>query len=110
MQEIILTIIRALGVVLGYAALYLVKAYFVPWLRDKQLYGLVSRFVRAAEKLYATGELGGGKRKRDYVVGLLRARGIEPTAETMALIEAAVEELDRLGGKVAEALTEESDG
>ena len=70
-----------------------VKKYAIPWLKDKQLYTLICKFVRAAEKLGENGTIP-KETKLDYVTGLLKRRGIELTADVRAMIESAVGQLD----------------
>lgn len=65
----------------------------IPWLKEKQLYGLVSKFVQAAEKLAETGAID-RESKKNYVVKLLRDKGYTITEEVEAFIESAVKELD----------------
>lgn len=65
----------------------------IPWLKEKQLYGIVLRFVRAAEKLGNSGKIDKAA-KLDYVIGMLAKRGITLTPEVRALIESAVYAVD----------------
>lgn len=69
------------------------KTSAIPWMKEKQLYGLVKKFVQAAEKLSETGALESAD-KKCYVVHLLEQKGYPMTAETEAFIESAVKELD----------------
>lgn len=112
-------VIRAVFLVLTGLLTYYVKTKVIPWLEDKQLYTTVQRFVQAAEKLSATGELGTGSAKRDYVMELLKSKGIDCGPEVQALIESAVEELDQLkesvisafiSGATAETMSELTNG
>ena len=70
-----------------------VKNSAIPWLKEKHLYGIIQRFVRAAEKL-ADSEIITKDSKLAYVTGLLVKRGIEVTPEVRAMIESAVGDLD----------------
>lgn len=70
-----------------------VKKSAIPWLKEKHLYGIIQKFVRAAEKLGDAGTISKDA-KLDYVIGLLGRRGIEVTADVRALIESAVGDLD----------------
>lgn len=65
----------------------------IPWMKEKRIYGLVQKYVAAAEKKAEAGSLA-KPLKKDYVIGLLEARGVEVTKELDAFIEAAVKELD----------------
>jgi len=65
----------------------------IPWLKEKRLYNLASKFVAAAEKRANAGTLD-KKYKKDYVIGQFEKKGITVTPELDAFIEAAVMELD----------------
>ena len=64
----------------------------IPWLKEKRLDGIIMKYVEAAEKMAAAGNL--GIPKKDYVIYLLEKRGIKVTDEVDAAIESAVIELD----------------
>lgn len=70
-----------------------IKNSLIPWAKDKQIYTVIKRFVRAAEK---RGEAGTIRKdsKLDYVVTLLEKRGVHVNEEVRAMIESAVGELD----------------
>ena len=90
----ILQVICALiGVLLTAVVVPWLKTSAIPWMKEKQLYGLVQKFVQAAEKLAETGVLE-RKDKKQYVVNLLERNGYKVSAETEAFIESAVKELD----------------
>ena len=82
-----------IAIVFGVIIIPWVKKNAIPWLKDKQLYGVIQKFVRAAEKLGEAGTISKDA-KLDYVIGLLCRRGIEVTADVRALIESAVGDLD----------------
>lgn len=65
----------------------------IPWLKERRLYGLISKFVQAAEKVYEYSE-NAGLDKKKYVIDALRDKGYEITDEIEAYIESAVQELD----------------
>lgn len=65
----------------------------VPWLKERQLYGTICHFVRAAEKLAESGVIERTD-KKEYVVSLLTEKGITVTREINAMIESAVMDLD----------------
>ena len=69
------------------------KSAVIPWLKEKHLYGVVKRFVNAAEKLADSGKLQKSE-KKDYVLRLLASKGVAVTEEIDAMIESAVIELD----------------
>lgn len=64
----------------------------IPWLKEKRLDSIIMKYVEAAEKMAAAGNL--GIPKKDYVIYLLEKRGIKVTDEVDAAIESAVIELD----------------
>lgn len=112
MSEIILQAISGFAEVAIIAAIgiatYYIKTALIPWLKEKQLYSTVKKFVQAAEKLGSTGAIGKDKKKA-YVVTLLESKGIEVTPEIDALIESAVQELDNAVGEIIGALGDEPD-
>lgn len=90
----ILQVVCALiGVLLTAVVVPWLKTSAIPWMKEKQLYSLVQKFVQAAEKLAETGVLE-RKDKKQYVVKLLEQNGYKVNAETEAFIESAVKELD----------------
>lgn len=90
----ILQIICALiGIILTAVIVPWLRGSAIPWMKDKQLYSIVTKFVHAAEKLAETGVIDRGT-KKDYVINLLKDKGFDITAETEAFIESAVKELD----------------
>lgn len=90
----ILQIVLALmGILLTAVVVPWLKGSAIPWMKEKQLYSIVTKFVYAAEKLAETGAIDRSK-KKDYVVNLLKGKGYNITSETEAFIESAVKELD----------------
>lgn len=69
----------------------LVTKYVIPWLKEHNLYKIVTKAVEAAEKLAENSTID----KKKYVIGVLTSRGITVNAYVDALIEACVLELDR---------------
>ena len=90
--------IEALVKIIFLVASVVVTVYVVPWLKEKKLYETVKKMVQAAEKWNETHPMD----KKEYVVSLLRARGIEVNEYVEALIESAVEELDIALSKAAD--------
>ena len=70
-----------------------VKKSAIPWLKEKQLYGVIKKFVRAAEKLGDNGTIA-KEAKLEYVTALLAKRGVKVGPEVRAMIESAVGDLD----------------
>ena len=112
MSEIILQAISGFAEVAIVAAIgiatYYIKTALIPWLKEKQLYSTVQKFVQAAEKLGSAGAIGKDKKKA-YVVTLQESKGIEVTPEIDALIESAVRELDNAVGEIIGVLGDEPD-
>lgn len=69
-----------------------VKQTGIPWLKEKHLYGIVTMFVKAAEKQADAGTL--TVPKLYYVMDMLEKKGVAVTPEVRAMIEAAVKDLD----------------
>ena len=67
-----------------------IRETVVPWLKEKRLYGIVQHFVEAAEKLAENNKID----KKEYVLNMLKDKGIEITPEIEAYIESAVKKLD----------------
>lgn len=78
----------------------------IPWLEEKRMYGLVSKFVEAAEKMADTGVIE-KEDKNKYVIGLLENLDVEITPEINAFIESAVNKLDRAFASVWSGVLEE---
>ena len=68
----------------------------IPYLEEKHLMNIIRVFVGSAEKQGDTGAIEKAK-KKEYVIGLLEKKGIPITPTVLEMIEAAVEELDKLG-------------
>ena len=93
--ECIVNVVRVvMTVAFGVLVLPWIKNTAIPWLQEKHLYGLICKFVRAAEKLSDAGTID-KTAKLSYVIGLIKNRlHIEMTPEIRAMIECAVGELD----------------
>lgn len=81
-----------IGVLMSTIVIPWVTNELIPWLHEKRIYAIVSKFVRAAEKMHEAGNLVG--LKKEFVTGLLVSKGIVVTPEVDAFIESAVKELD----------------
>ena len=64
----------------------------IPWLKERRLDSIIRKYVEAAEKMAASGQL--STPKKEYVKMLLSKRGIQVTEDVEASIESAVIELD----------------
>lgn len=65
-------VFAAIGVLFTTVVLPWVKNTAIPWLKEKHIYSLVQKFVKAAEKKAEAGTLA-KPLKKDYVIGLLEA-------------------------------------
>lgn len=79
----------------------------IPWLKEKRLYSVVAKLVKAAEKMAESGQITKDAKKR-YVMKLLSEKGYMISDEVDALIECAVEELDVLTGKLKDGILAEA--
>ena len=86
--------------------IYYAKTSLIPWLKEKQLYSTVQIYVNAAEKLCETGVIFKGN-KRSWVQRELRNAGIVVDDRIDAMIEAAVEEIDKAKGELYSTLVGE---
>ena len=86
-------IVGVLSVVVSVYLIPLIKTELKPWLENKRIYGLVQKFVEAAEKLAETGVIQKVD-KKDKVIELLKENGIEVTPTVESFIESAVKQLD----------------
>lgn len=80
-----------------------VKNTLVPYLEQKSLFRTIRILVAAAEKQGETGVIPKDK-KKFYVISWLKTLGITVTKKEEQMIEAAVEELDKMGGAIFEAV------
>lgn len=101
--QIVLAIVSA---VMSVLVIPWLKSTVFPWLKEKRLYSLVTKFVQAAEKLSETGIIDRDE-KRNYVIRLLRDKGYLIDNETIALIESAVKELDMIVDSVGDIIIDE---
>ena len=92
-EEIIKLIFTALSLVFNSIVLPWIVKTGIPWLKEMRLDGIVRKYVEAAEKMAASGQISKDM-KKEFVKHLLEQRGIRITEEVNALIEAAVIECD----------------
>ncbi len=64
----------------------------IPYLKEKRLYAVIKKAVEAAEKLSQSARFD----KKEYVLSVLRSRGVRMTPEVDAIVEGCVLELDLL--------------
>lgn len=112
MKEIIIQIIPILMELLATIAVLAITKSAIPWFKakvtateDKRLYDTICRMVQAAEKLAEAGSITKDLKKK-FVIQHLVESGIEYNEYTDALIEAAVKELDWMGGEIMNSMTD----
>lgn len=71
----------------------------IPYLKRKGIMWMVQMFVKSAEKQGNTGAIA-KERKKEFVIRALEMFGIKRTELIDHMIEAAVEELDKLGTSI----------
>ena len=94
LEQVIKLIFTALTLVFSSIVLPWIVTNGIPWLKEQRLDGIVKKYVEAAEKMAASGQISKDM-KKEFVRHLLEARGIQITEEVNALIEAAVTECDQ---------------
>lgn len=125
MSEIVMTLANCLlelvfavaGVVFTTVVIPWIVKSVIPWMKQKHIYSIVQKLVKAAEKQAEAGTLLKADKKA-YVIRLLEAQGITVTEEIDAFIEAAVMELDiainsavlEIGGVLEAGEDETADG
>jgi hypothetical protein len=80
----------------------------IPYLKRKGIMWMVQIFVKSAEKQGNTGAIE-KERKKEFVIRALEMFGIKRTELIDNMIEAAVEELDKLGMSIVGMIDEGSD-
>lgn len=105
-ENILDIIIAVISIIVSYYIIPCIKNDLVPWLKDKRIYNTVKTFVNAAEKLAESGTIE-KKDKKQEVIKLLEAQGIEVTEEIEAFIESAVKELDLVTNTIKKELKSE---
>lgn len=93
LEQVIKLIFTALGLIFSSIVLPWIVSNGIPWLKEQRLDGIVKKYVEAAEKMAASGQISKDM-KKEFVRHLLEARGIHITEDVNALIEAAVIECD----------------
>lgn len=97
-----IVVVACLGLLTKHALPWM-QEVAIPWLKERHLYNLICYFVRAAEKLADTGVIDKAT-KKEYVVKLLKQKGVNVTSEVDALIESAVLDLDMAVASVFDAI------
>ena len=101
-------VLAAISAVVTIIVVPFLKNTVIPWLEEKHLRSLIAGLVQGAEQKGDAGQIA-KQAKKEYVLGLLRARGIEITEEIDNMVEAAVLGLDDSFAKVLKALIGEDD-
>lgn len=102
-------VVVLVGLFFSVVVLPFVRDTLIPWLREKRVLNLVSKFVQAAEKLGNTGAIDKNSKKA-FVLNLLMRKGVEITPVIDAFVEAAVLDLDMIFSDTFEEIVEEFEG
>ena len=100
--EIVGTII---SLVFAYYVIPYIKTDLIPWLKEQRTFGIVKKFVKAAEKMAESGLIEKGNKKQK-VIELLARNGIVINATVDAFIESCVKELDMATSVIVEEILE----
>lgn len=79
-----------------------IKNTLIPWLEEKRIYGIVKKFVEAAEKKAEKENFD----KKEWVLDQLLSKHIKITPEVEAYIETACKEIDMIVKKTVDTFTE----
>ena len=104
-ENILDIVIAIISIVVSVYLIPLIKNELKPWLEEKRIYGLVQKFVEAAEKLAESGVIEKVDKKAK-VIELLEAKGITVNADIDAFIESAVKQLDIITSTIIEEVKE----
>lgn len=99
-------VIAVISIVVSVYLIPLIKNELKPWLEEKRIYGLVQKFVEAAEKLAESGIIPKVDKKAK-VIELLEEQGITVTPQVEAFIESAVKQLDLITDTVVDVIDAE---
>lgn len=102
--EIVLAVI---SLVTSYYIIPCIKNNLIPWLKEKRLYDITKKFVKAAEKMAKSGIIQKCDKKAT-VISLLLENGIEVDDTLEAFIESACEDLDLIANTIYETIVEEN--
>lgn len=83
-----------------------IKNDFIPLLKEKRMYFTVRNLVEAAEQMAKAGIIEKSF-KKDKVIELLTAKGIEVTSNVEAIIEACVKAMNDIKQAAIEEVTKE---
>lgn len=92
-ENVLDIVIAVISIIVSVYLIPLIKNELKPWLEEKRIYGLVQKFVEAAEKLAESGTIEKVDKKAK-VIELLESKGITVNEEIDAFIESAVKQLD----------------
>lgn len=99
-------IIGVISIVVSAYLVPLIQKELKPWLEEKRIYNLISKFVEAAEKLAETGVIKKTDKKQ-WVLNLLENNDIIIDEKISAFVESAVKQLDIVVDAVKDELTPE---
>lgn len=86
-----------------------IRNTIIPWLEEHRLRAMVDRLVHGAEQLANSGQIPKAEKKQ-YVVDMLKAMGVDVTPEVDAIIEGAVLDLDKTLKELLQAVIDEIKG
>lgn len=104
-ENVLEMVIAIISIVVSVYLIPLIKTELKPWLEEKRIYNLVSKFVKAAEKLAESGVIPKTD-KKSKVIEFLEFKGITITPEVDGFIESACKELDLVANTIVETIKE----
>lgn len=106
-ENVLDIVVAIISIVVSVYLIPLIKNDLKPWLEEKRIYGLVQKFVEAAEKLAESGVIQKVDKKAK-VIKLLESKGIVVTDQVEAFIESAVKQLDLISNAIVDAVEAET--
>lgn len=101
-------VVAVISLVTSYYIIPCIKDNLIPWLKEKRLYDITNKFVRAAEKMANSGLIQKCE-KKEKVISLLKENGITVDETLEAFIESACEDLDLITNTIYEEIVEEDE-
>lgn len=86
-----------------------IRNTIIPWFEEHRLRGMVDSLVHGAEQLANSGQIPKAEKKQ-YVVDMLKAMGVDVTPEVDAIIEGAVLDLDKTLKELLQTVIDEIKG
>lgn len=104
-QNFLEIVVAVISLITSYYIIPCIKDDLVPWLKEKRLYDITNKFVRAAEKMANSGLIEKCN-KKEKVISLLMENGITVDETLEAFIESACEDLDLITNTIYEEIIE----